>query len=360
MKLAFFGRHGSFNYTHIGGTNSLVRRLSTELINRWNFQIDYIIYGNSCDNEVTHFPGLRSKYYQRLDRALESLKDYDHIVAIYFPPNDLPAYLYYRTKQLRKNHFSKLHQTWPDSTVIRKLMFTINRVISINSNSFAVSPRLVQSIKKWSHRAELLWPPVPSNYFVNPSQKSVSNKTRVTFIGRIDVGKGVLETIDIFNALADRPEIELAFYGMYWESDPKAVQLHQQLLEQTNFNYVPINFAEYSSHIEKMVQSVLRDTDIFIQPYRKLSSTIDTPLLILEAMASLCAVITKPYGNIPYVYGKSPCLIDDPHLCEKATELILSANEWLPSERKRIELQNDKLKFDVSSVAEQFVKSINF
>lgn len=358
MKIAFFGRHGSFDHGHIGGTNSLVRRLSTEIVRRWHSQVDYVLYGQAA-REITHLPGLRSRYYRTLNEALDVLTEYDHVITIYLPPKDLLTYMHFRATHRRKNQFHMLYQIWPEFAVKRELMFALNRLIPDNGRSFAISPRLVHRVKHWDRQAVLLWPPVPQHYFVPLSQKPSSDKIHVTFLGRIDIGKGVLETIDIFNALADCSEVELAFYGIYWESDPTAVQLHHQLSEQKRFPYMPIKFTNYSDQIDEMVRSVLYDTDIFIQPYRKLSSTIDTPLLILEAMASLCAVITKPYGDIPYIYGKSPCLIDSQGLCEQAIKLILSAKEWLPSERERIKRQNKSLHFDAPSVAERFVDALN-
>lgn len=358
MKLAFWGRHGSFDYDHIGGTNSLLRRLSTDLVCRRHFQVDYILYGQPA-REITHLPGLRSRYYRTLSEALDVLTEYDHVVTIYLPPRDLLTYIHFRATHRRKTLFHMLYQSWPESTVKRELMFALHRLIAYNGRSFAISPRLIQRVKHWDSQAVLLWPPVPQHYFVQLSQKASSDKIHVTFLGRIDIGKGVLEAIDIFNSLADCSEVELAFYGIYWESDPTAVQLHHQLSEQRRFLYTPIKFSNYSDRIDEMVRSVFYDTDIFIQPYRNLSSTIDTPLLILEAMASLCAVITKPYGDIPYIYGKSPCLINSHGLCEQAIKLILSAKEWLPSERERIERQNKSLHFDTPSVAERFVDALN-
>lgn len=363
LKLAFFGLYTSFDYNHIGGTNSIIRRLSIELINQWDIQVDYVLYGLSSLNinkEKTHLSDICIRYFSTLHEALEILKNYDHIITIYLPPKDILYYMHFRIHDKRNNiQYYTLHQTWPESVIKRELMFAMNRSISYKSKSFAISPRLLRRIKSWDNKAVLLWPPVPSNYFVDISQKTLQDKIRVTFLGRIDIGKGVLETIDIFNNLADSPEVELAFYGIHWKNDPIAVKLHNQLSNQKRFTYVPVEFTSYSERIDDMVRSVLQNTDILIQPYRKLSSTIDTPLIILEAMASLCAVITKPYGDIPHVYGESPCLIDNPRLCEKAIKLILSAKDWLPSELERIENQNKLLSFDIPYIAKHFVESLN-
>ncbi len=359
IKLAFFGLYSSFGHDRIGGTNSLVRRLSMELVSHWDMQVDYVLYGSGREEEITIFPGIRARYYGTLHEALKALSDYDHIITIYLPPGDLLTYTYFRVFHRKQISFHMLYQSWSDSIFIRLLMFLPDRLIHFNGRSFAVSPRLMHYVKQWDQKAVLLWPPVPSNYFIPLSEKNFLNQIRVTFLGRIDPRKGVIETIKIFNALAKCPDVKLAFYGIYWEDDPIATQLHYQLLEQSNFTYVPVKWKDYSIEIDDMVRSALHDTDIFIQPYRKLSSTIDLPLLILEAMASLCAVITKPYGDIPNVYGTSLCLLDGPDMHEQAVKRILSAKDWLKSERERIDRQNKILYFDTNSVAKKFVKALD-
>ncbi|MFC1994496.1 glycosyltransferase [Chloroflexota bacterium] len=238
-------------------------------------------------------------------------------------------------------------------------MFALDRVVPFNGRSFPISPRLVHRVKRWDRQADLLWPSVPSNYFVSLSQKTSPDKIRVTYLGRVDLGKGAQEAIEILDALADSPEVQIAFYGIHWESDPIAERLHRQLLQQSRFYYVPVKWIEYSDDVEEMVRSALQDTDILIQPYRRLSSTIDTPVILLEAMASLCAVITRPHGDISNIYGASPCLIDQPELTKKAIKLILSAKEWLPQERERIEYQRGSLHFDTPAVARHFINALS-
>jgi glycosyltransferase involved in cell wall biosynthesis len=186
----------------------------------------------------------------------------------------------------------------------------------------------------------------------------VSDKIRVSFIGRIDVGKGIQATLDIFNKLSENPEIELAFYGTFWENDPDAKRIHQQLSQQESFTYIPVNFHGFSDKIDHLVRDVFRDTDIFIQPYKKLSSTIDIPVLVLEAMASLSAVITTPVGDIPSIYPKSHCIIPYEQLVNDAIPLITSGRKWLSAEREKIWSQNKLLHFDTHSIVDHLIQAL--
>lgn len=201
-------------------------------------------------------------------------------------------------------------------------------------------------------------PPVPSDYFIPPSEKTVSDRIRVSYIGRIDVGKGIQATLDIFNTLSNNPEIELTFYGTFWENDMNAKKIHQQLSQQDSFKYIPVNFHDFSDEVDHMVRDALRDTDIFIQPYKKLSSTIDMPVLVLEAMASLSAIITTPLGDIPLIYPKSRCIIPYRHLGKEAIPLITSGRDWLTTERDYIWAQNKFFRFDTQSTVDHLVQAM--
>lgn len=355
MKIAFFGLHGSFDYDKIGGTNSLVRRISDELVLNYNINVDYVLYGQDLKNK--NHGSINSIYCGNIDEAFEILRDYDHIITMYINPKDAVKYRNNRLNN-KKSYFHVIYTDWPESFIKRQAFFASSKFINYNGIFFAISSRILNLADKWGFESALLLPPVPQDYFVNLEDKLVSDKTRVSFIGRIDVGKGVLETLDIFNALKNDKNIELNFYGIHWENDPVAVKIHQELSKQNDFNYISLDFHKFTNDTDEMVKNVLKETDIFIQPYRKLSSSIDTPLLILEAMASLCAVITKPYGNIPEIYGKSKLLLDDDNIVEDALELIRSASKWLPEERKRIYLQNESLSFDNHSITQIFMDSL--
>ena len=355
MKIVFFGRYGSFDYSNIGGTNSLIRRLAKELISKLDVQADYVLYGAPNQIDIIHKFGIRSRQYISFDNALHALDEYDHIITIYISLINVFGFLKYYFSNRKSKRFHTIFQSWPESFLKRKLFFLTLRLFCLNGIPFVLSPRLLNYARKFNSQATLLWPPVTDNYFIRLDNKNISDKIRVTFVGRIDKGKGIIETIKLFNDLADRDEVELNLYGTYWTKDPDAVKLHRALSAQKRFRYTEFNFRAYCDEVDDEICSILRDTDIFIQPYRILSSTIDTPLLILEAMASLCAIVTKPYGDIPYVYGKSKTLFDDINSNKEIINLILSAKDWLPSERKRVFERLKALDFKSESVAHEFI-----
>jgi len=357
MKIAFFGKQGSFDYANIGGTNSLLRRLSEELTGRYGHQVDFVLYGTETA-EVNHARNFRSCYYSTYSDALSSLTSYDHVVLIYLPIWDIPLFRSLCRRYKEQITFHNVYPVWPESPIKRKLLYFCNQQIPTNGYNFAVSNRINEELSKKGLKCARLWPPVPENYFKTLSDGPSHDAVNVTYIGRLDVDKGILETLDLFDKLSKFPEITLQLYGTYWETDPVAIKIHDRLVKQDVFPYYPVDFKSYTTEVDEMVRNTLFNTDIFIQPYRKLSSTIDTPLLILEAMAALCAVVTKPYGNIPDIYGHSPCLINGTNFVAEAAKLILQSDDWLDAEKERLNYQNRQLKFDVSNVANQFNKLI--
>ena len=100
---------------------------------------------------------------------------------------------------------------------------------------------------------------------------------------------------------------------------------------------------------------ILRDTDILLLPYQKLSSTIDTPVLLLEGMASLCAILTRPLGDIPEIYGASRLLLSEP---AAAAPIILESRDFLEEERQRIRRRNQELGFGLDQILNQFIQAI--
>jgi glycosyltransferase involved in cell wall biosynthesis len=357
IKLAFLGPANSFDYNQIGGTNSFIRRLSKELLNRGLFSVDYIHFGSKKD-EIIHSPTFRSRYYPTFEDTIPDITDYDHIIVVYIPLKNLISFKKFCIQRQKRFKIHYIYWDWPESLLKRNIRDFFYTNIPYNGMSFAVSPRLYNNIANRRKEVQLLLPPVPPEYFVDIREKNTQEKLRVTFIGRIDKGKGIELVLSIFNSLSSIPEIDLAFYGTFWEKDTYAKKIHVDLSCQDSFEYIPVNFQEYSGDVDKMVRDALYHTDIFIQPYKQLSSTIDTPVLLLEAMASLSAVITTPVGDIPSIYPESRCLIPYENIVETAVSMIKTGPNWLPTERDKIFNQNNLLHFATPSVADQLIQTL--
>ena len=222
-----------------------------------------------------------------------------------------------------------------------------------------MSPRIYQHVSKWSKRAVLLLPSVEEKYFLKPSEKNISDKLRITYLGRVDPGKGTMSAVEIVRRLASQKNIESRICGFSWPRLPDTVSLEKKLLVDSNIRYESVKPDKWTDVVDDNLRTLLHETDILLLPYHKLSSTIDTPLLLLEGMASLCAIITKPLGDIPGIYGKSKFLISSESFIDDTTTLLKNLSfDDLAKERKRVYDKNKKINFATGAVVEIFINAI--
>lgn len=142
----------------------------------------------------------------------------------------------------------------------------------------------------------------------------------------------------MFRELASNKSFSIRVCGFRHHSCKEAEFPQNWLKEQNEFEYLDLPFTGHNMEVEKFVGDFFTNTDVYFTPYRKLSSTIDTPLLIQEAMAGLSAIITKPFGNLGWLYGNPDFLLkDDYFFMQNAEKLILEVGCKLKIERKRLE-----------------------
>jgi glycosyltransferase involved in cell wall biosynthesis len=74
---------------------------------------------------------------------------------------------------------------------------------------------------------------------------------------------------------------------------------------------------------EDAALEILRRSDVVVLPYLSLDRlTIDVPLLLLEAMATGCVVVSTPVGDIP-------AILDDPMLVGRPGELYARLDQLI-------------------------------
>lgn len=359
IRIAFWGWKNSFDYFQIGGTESFVRRLAGGLVES-GAKVDYVMYGSSERREVELSSVFKLRYFVRLENALEFLSDnYDHIVTIYLFPLDRLKFARFRKRHSSNVRFHFVYFGWPDFSIKRRLLFAEAKLFPYNGQLFCISKRQYQYLKQRSKNVTYLMPPVPKDYFIEPEEKPAHEKVGLTFLGRIDPGKGITDVIEIFKVLNKHSKFECSVYGIYLPDDKKSLKIHNWLKQQNEINYIEIDRQAYSPNIEEIVREVLRETDIFLQPYTRLSSSIDTPLLLLEAMASLCAVITKPFGNVCRIYGESRFLIPAGNFLSDATAFLQKvSSDKIRGERKRIYERNKRLTFQADKITRIFLDAL--
>jgi glycosyltransferase involved in cell wall biosynthesis len=353
MRIAFWGLQGSFDYHHIGGMDSLTRRLGVELAQR-GMNVDFVHFGASERRSEEVRDGLRLHYYREFANSLSALRRYDHVVTIYIPPKERIAYAHFRQREADHTRFHLIYAGWPESWIKRQLLFIEARLRPYNGYLFCISPRQYRCVSKWCGRTHLLMPPVPENYFLNPEERPKRGILHVAYMGRIDPSKGTGTAIALLRHLAKKPKIETGIYGYHWEHKLESVQLHKQLLSQEDIIYEPTKFKGYSTRVDVKVRKILHNADVLLLPYQRLSSTIDMPLLLLEGMASLCAVLTKPLGSIAEIYGTDQWMLDDFANFGQVERLLRRLGRELDQEQSRLKKQDCTLKFSTPEVVDEF------
>jgi glycosyltransferase involved in cell wall biosynthesis len=358
MKLAIFGLCGSFDYHHIGGMDSIVRRLGRELVRRGE-EVDFVHFGAPQENEEDTPEGIRLRYCRTFKDGLRALAGhYDNVLTIYVRPRQRLAFARFRQREAKRIRFHHLYAGWSESQLKRELLFSESRLAPYNGYLFCVSPRQQRYVSKWSNRTMLLLPAVPEGYFLKPEEKSRHEPVRVVYMGRVDPGKGTPAAVALFKHLERGTEFETRIYGYPWKHKPETVQLHEYLLAQDDILYEPTESRGYSPAKGARVHRILRETDVLYLPYDKLSSTIDTPLLLLEGMAHLCAVVTRPLGDMVEIYGTDQWMLDDLRDHRRVERLLRKLGERLTDERERLAERNQELRYSVRDVADQFYAAL--
>ncbi|MDT8308004.1 MAG: hypothetical protein RQ866_00625 [Bacteroidales bacterium] len=358
QRIAFFCYDNQVNYHHVGGMDSLVRRLAHALI-KLGDQVDIVHYGSDNYQSEQLCDGIKQLHFCDFEDACQFLsEECDDVLSIHLRRADRIKYAKFRRQWQNKVRFHHIYSVWNESRIKRELLFSEARLFPFNGCLFCLSPRFYKTVSRWSKRAVLLLPPVDHSYFCTPSEKSNSDKLRIAFAGRVDPGKGVQNALDVFSRLGDKMDIDARVCGYAWSHRAETIEMHESLIANPEIRYEPVEYKKWDQNVDDDIVSILHNSDILLLPYQKLSSTVDTPLLLLEGMASLCTIITPPLGDLHLLYGESIFNIGSPWDSYEVVDLILAGREQLHEERGRILLQNDSLCFDSKSVAAQLKKSM--
>ncbi|MHB9073698.1 MAG: glycosyltransferase [Desulfobaccales bacterium] len=353
MRIAFLGQKMFLDYFKIGGFESFIRRLATGLANSDN-DIDYILYDAPAENSIEVLPNLTVNYLRTFEEASSKLLrgDYDHVFRVWLAHRDRLKYLWLTRTARGKTKWHHCYLAWPDSLIKRQVARAEGWFDSPRGFNICVAPRQYQALQKFSRKARLIIPPVPEEYFIRPENKRLDDRIRVTFLGNLSRDKCIEEVIALFTNLRKSSRFHFSIYGTHDRLNSHSAEMHTRLRSQPDINYVHLDMEQYSGEIDTLVKDVLHDTDVFIQPYRTLKNTLDLPLLLLEAMASLCAVITTPVGDVANIYGESKFIIPLSQFLQQAENLLANLScEQLIAERKRVHRRNREIDFGLASVA---------
>ncbi len=344
--LTIVGLRDTFDYYHVGGLDSFYRRTAFACLAQ-GVEVLFLHYGHTKKEEQRTESGVVVRRVRDFKEALELLDSYDGPVIVNaIHRSDRPAFMQFRRAR-KERSFHIVYSVYSESRLRRELYMMESLLAPFNGTGLALSPRLAALARKRRNRAEVFLPPVDDLYFCEPRQKPRANRLRLTYMGRIDPGKGIHEVVRLFRELARDGEYHLRISGYVLPGSESSRSLHEELLRDNAFIYEPVDYARWSAQLDEAAALRLRETDILILPYARLSSTVDMPLLLLEGMAAGCAVLTKPLGDIPAVYGSSPFLVTAQDFVPEAARFVRGCTQAsLKNEQQRAYLRAKALELD--------------
>ena len=290
-SVTFIADLNCFSLQNIGGTDSYMRRL-TEVLLENDFNINFV-YCNTKFKRNYRYKNINIYELPNIKSVTKFIKNMDNIFICYLNLSDRMKFFFYKKFFCYKKKIFLILFFFPDSCL--KKIFRVIEFVSIRYTAIVcVSKRINQFAQKYYGKSYFLPPIIPDSYIKKglSKLKESSNKklNNALFLGRIDKRKGILEVLKIAKFTKDF--INWTISGIKIDSD-KPQSILKELKEIDYIKFIMNNREEYKSTIEDDVIEYFYKNDFFLQPYKNLKSTVDLPLLILEAQACGCIVITS-------------------------------------------------------------------
>lgn len=330
-KIAFVGHKDAINFHKIGGTDAIVRRLATVLAQTQEVYV--LTYADAEPGKTKIGPNIthiRCLNFDTLLVAIEA-KGITDAVTIYLRGAD-------RLKLIWRSSSARFHTiltTYNSKPFKRWILFLLS-FSCFNGVKFVVSERLYKALSVWSKHVVLLWPPVQDEFFLKPEPKPKDAKRRISYMGRLDWGKGADIAVQFFETTGLDPELyEFFVYGYPWKDNPFSMSMHNQLLSHPKITYVEATLVDDLGAMDRSLRSCIDDTDVFLLPYREMLSTIDSPLVPMEVVARGKPYVTTDIEGLPDLplIGGIHLSVEDVKCEQNLRQAVLQAlDQKLPDE----------------------------
>jgi len=328
MRFAFAGYGHGADPRLVGGQQGYLRRLASFLTSQGH-HVDFLVLseGGGEGGRV----GARAEvhcYHHFADMAARlETGPYSYVQLSRFPPKCYPPLVRYLKGRRRGVRHGYLYLVMPPSRAMRLVRMALFKLFY--DLVIAVSPRLLSPLKRWGINSFLLLPPIPGAYFQAGASRDSNREEILTvaYLGRIAADKGVQYLIEAFSQLEQRHEqVRPMIYGYYCPSSRASLGLHHCLEGQKGVEYAGVPYTGQRScslTMEDEVLPILRATDILVLPYQSVAGvTLDVPMLLLEAMAAGCVVVTTAVGDLPAILGDDELIVRDGTIFETVSRLI--------------------------------------
>ena len=285
--IAFAGHKESINFHKIGGTDAIIRRFSNYL--SLNSSVYIFTYGSLIESRVEISPNILIINFITIDTMLNYIESnkISNIFCIYIKPFDRIKILLRRLGKSKSVYHTII--TVHNEKAWKRWALFIESIITYNGYKCCVSDRITQKVLVLTRKAVTLYPPVDDSFFVK-KERNNNKKIRIAYMGRLDYGKGADIAIEYFKkSNLSKDQYEFFVYSYPWENDKFSMKLHVELKKQSQITYVE---ASLNQNNDTKLKESIDDVDVFLLPYRFMTSTVDTPLVILEVAARGKEVIT--------------------------------------------------------------------
>ncbi len=359
QTIAFIGDVHGFGYTRVGGAESCVRRLARALVAAGH-RVDYFLFGGSKNRVREVEPGLTVREFTHLHRALTALKagQWDHVVEVLVRPAQQLAWAGCRRRLQARMTFHTMHFGGYGHGIRGDCRRLLDRVVPLNGKRFVFNEGNLGMIPVRPGKTVLLKPPIPDAYYLHLREKQINRKINVAFVGRLDPEKGINEVIALFERWAQDPHMRTSIYGYTWKDLPESQRIEQYLRTHKTIRYISRAHNNGDVPSDTDLHAILRQTDIMILPYQAFRRTLDPPLLLLEAMASLCLPVTRPVGSVARFVQDQDCLITDSGFVDSAVRYIDRMKQTIQSRREKLHAWNLQHACHTSRSAKVFLRHL--
>lgn len=298
-RITLLGAAGAMEAEHIGGNGSLLRRLRDGW-RRMGLDVDLIIVdGKEDSSEGGESVSRVSSLQEASDHLLDRGGGGHHVCVVYLTPAQRLLFAGLRQGLQRHLVLHDWRLVLSDNGWRRRCMFADHAVRSYNGRVFGLSPRIVREASRFSSRAALFFPPVPEELFFLERRRR--HRPRIGYVGRIDSGKGSTLLAPLGERLVSCGMNRLAVYGYSWPHRPRSVELFEEVAAAAGVEFHPVSMNQGGAQSDRDLALILSDLDILLLPYRTGSASLDSPALVLEAMAAGVVPIAGAVADLPRI-----------------------------------------------------------
>lgn len=357
-KIIFFGFYKSFDYYKIGGLESFYRRLTNNLIKN-NQKVSFLFYGDSENYMVNINENISIYYINDFYESLDFLKANGSLVIDnYLLKKHRLTYSRFRIANTQRLKFGHIYTGIP-----KGIFGVLGNLIEYNFpkyNGPVLSPSYTinKKLRRIGVKTKIMPPPIPLRYSLKKEPKNLK-MLKVTFVGRFDVNKGIMEVIQLFKLLSNSNiNVDLTVSGYFAHGICSRQQIEKSFRDIKELNVIEKEWSKWSQEMENDLIELLQQTDILVLPYKNLKGTMDPPLLVLEGMACGCVIITTDVGSVKEFYGESDFILKHNNLSSKAFTLIQNIafdKNILINERARVVKKIKSIQLDTELIINDLI-----